>query len=61
MAALPDDAVAEFFKNAHRILMPDSGKLGHNSNGDFGFAHFEKFGFVRFGCQPFADGFLNVG
>jgi len=41
MAALPDDALAEFFKNAHGVLMSDARELGHNSNGHFGFADLE--------------------
>jgi hypothetical protein len=60
MPARPDDALAQLFKEAHGVMMPHTGKLGHGSDGHFGFGDLEQLGLVRFRREPFPDRFLNV-
>ena len=59
MPALPDDSIAELFKDPNGVLMTDPGSFGISDH-DFGFAHLEKLRLVGFRRQPFLNRLANV-
>ena len=61
MPALAQDMEAKLFEDADGVLMPDTGQLGHNSDGHCGFADLEELRLVRFRCKPFPDRLLDIG
>ena len=61
MAALANDTEAELLEAAHGVLMPHTGKLGHGSDGHFGFAYPEELGLVGFRRKPFPNCLSYVG